>query len=60
MTSSETYLTNVLNFRHVFQSQPLSRDVIICLNILVKWGFLITNLSQPSLSDQNRGRCPLT
>lgn len=60
MTYSETYLNNVLNFRHMFQSLPLSQEVIICLNILVKRDFLIIDLSQPSLSDQKWGRCPLT
>lgn len=56
MTYSEAYLNNVLNFSHVFQSQPLSQEVFICSKILVKWVFLITVLSQPSLSNQK----PLT
>lgn len=39
MTYSETFLNNVLNFRHMFQFQPLSQEVIICLNILYN-GFI--------------------
>ena len=52
MTYSETYLNNVLNFRHMFQSWPLSQEVNICLNILVK---LLTSSSHHSVTKNGEG-----